>query len=122
MSFFGATTTPAAATTTAAVAEKDVEMADPPTDSISSISFSSQADYLAVGSWDNSVRFYVKIHDYRHVSLTAAHPQVRIYEVMPGGQSQGKAMYQHQGPVMSVCWNKVRLLVGISRACLDTPL
>ena len=36
--------------------DKDIEVADPPTDSISSISFSSQADYMAVGSWDNSVR------------------------------------------------------------------
>ncbi|KAJ7284704.1 WD40-repeat-containing domain protein [Mycena rebaudengoi] len=64
---------------------KDIEMGDPPTDSISSLAFSGQADYLAVGSWDNSVR---------------------IYEVGAGGQSQGKAMYQHEGPVLSVCWNK----------------
>ncbi|KAF8071682.1 hypothetical protein FPV67DRAFT_1447197 [Lyophyllum atratum] len=34
--------------------ENDVEMVDPPTDSISSMEFSSQADFLAVGSWDNS--------------------------------------------------------------------
>ncbi|KAJ3866653.1 WD40-repeat-containing domain protein [Lentinula novae-zelandiae] len=81
MSFFGTSTT----TNTSATAEKDIEMADPPTDSISSMSFSSQADYLAVGSWDNSVR---------------------IYEVLAGGQTTGKAMYQHQGPVLSVCWNK----------------
>ena len=37
---------------------------------------------------------------------TDPHPQVRIYEVGAGGQSQGKALYQHQGPVMGVCWNK----------------
>ncbi|KAJ6577280.1 Poly(A)+ RNA export protein [Mycena capillaripes] len=82
MAFFNSSTS---ATGTAAAAEKDIEMGDPPTDSISSLSFSSQADYLAVGSWDNSVR---------------------IYEVGAGGQSQGKAMYQHEGPVLSVCWNK----------------
>ncbi|KAJ6549185.1 WD40-repeat-containing domain protein [Mycena sp. CBHHK59/15] len=70
---------------TTTTADKDIEMGDPPTDSISSLSFSGQADYLAVGSWDNSVR---------------------IYEVGAGGQSQGKAMYQHEGPVLSVCWNK----------------
>lgn len=52
MSFFNATTTPA---NTSTAAEKDVEVSDPPTDSISALSFSSQADYLAVGSWDNSV-------------------------------------------------------------------
>lgn len=33
--------------------------------------------------------------------------QVRIYEVGANGQTQGKAMYQHQGPVLDVCWNKV---------------
>jgi len=82
MSFFGASTTTNPA---AAPAEKDIEMADPPTDSISSMALSGQADYLAVGSWDNSVR---------------------IYEVLAGGQTAGKAMYQHQGPVLSVCWNK----------------
>ncbi|KAL0567659.1 RNA export factor gle2 [Marasmius crinis-equi] len=76
MSFFGSTSTTPATNN----AEKDIEMSDPPTDSISSMSFSPQADYLAVGSWDNSVR---------------------IYEIGAGGQSQGKAMYQHQGPVLS---------------------
>ncbi|KAJ7301370.1 WD40-repeat-containing domain protein [Mycena albidolilacea] len=65
MAFFNSSTSNAA--TTAAV-EKDIEMGDPPTDSISCMAFSSQADYLAV----------------------------RIYE----------AMYQHEGPVLSVCWNK----------------
>ncbi|KAJ7017512.1 WD40-repeat-containing domain protein [Mycena alexandri] len=85
MAFFNSSTSSGLNTGTAAAAEKDIEMGDPPTDSISSLSFSGQADYLAVGSWDNSVR---------------------IYEVGAGGQSQGKAMYQHEGPVLSVCWNK----------------
>ncbi|KAJ7716808.1 WD40-repeat-containing domain protein [Mycena maculata] len=81
MAFFNSSTS----TNLNAAAEKDIEMGDPPTDSISSLSFSPQADYLAVGSWDNSVR---------------------LYEVGAGLQSQGKAMYQHEGPVLSVCWNK----------------
>ncbi|KAF7375077.1 Poly + rna export protein [Mycena sanguinolenta] len=85
MAFFNSS----ASTGPGAAAEKDIEMGDPPTDSISSMSFSGIADYLAVGSWDNSVR---------------------IYEVGAGGQSQGKAMYNHEvtseGPVLSVCWNK----------------
>ncbi|OSX57656.1 hypothetical protein POSPLADRAFT_1174191 [Postia placenta MAD-698-R-SB12] len=84
MSFFGAASSSTTANT-AAAADKDIEVADPPTDSISSLSFSSQADYLAVASWDNNVR---------------------IYEVGQNGQTQGKAMYAHQGPVLSVCWNK----------------
>ncbi|KAJ7052484.1 WD40-repeat-containing domain protein [Mycena amicta] len=80
MAFFNPSTS-----TAPVAAEKDIEMPDPPTDSISALSWSPQADFLAVGSWDNSVR---------------------IYEVGPNGQSQGKAMYEHQGPVLSVCWNK----------------
>lgn len=43
MSFFGT------------AAEKDIEVTEPPSDSISSLAFSSAADYLAVGSWDNNV-------------------------------------------------------------------
>ncbi|KAF5371835.1 hypothetical protein D9615_009531 [Tricholomella constricta] len=92
MAFFGHTnsTTPTGnrnqfIQNTSLSAEKDVEMADPPADSISSIEFSSEADLLAVGSWDDSVR---------------------VYEVGAGGQSQGKAMHHHQGPVLSVCWGK----------------
>lgn len=53
MSFFGSTASSTATST--AVADKDIEVADPPTDSISCLSFSSQADYLAVGSWSNEV-------------------------------------------------------------------
>ncbi|KAI0261482.1 WD40 repeat-like protein [Gloeopeniophorella convolvens] len=82
MAFFGASSTSANVSSTA---EKDVEVADPPPDSISSLAFCPVADFLAVGSWDNNVR---------------------IYEVGASGQTQGKAMYSHQGPVLSVCWNK----------------
>ncbi|TFK75073.1 WD40 repeat-like protein [Pluteus cervinus] len=85
MSFFSSTTPTVVAPSTSATSEKDMEVSEPPTDSISSLAFSPQADYLAVGSWDNSVR---------------------IYEVQSTGQTQGKAMYQHQGPALSVCWNK----------------
>ena len=54
MAFFGQA---AAAATAASNAEKDVEVLDPPTDSISCLSFSTAAtgDYLAVGAWDNNV-------------------------------------------------------------------
>ncbi|KIJ52368.1 hypothetical protein M422DRAFT_222885 [Sphaerobolus stellatus SS14] len=76
MSFFGKP---------AATAVKDTEVSDPPTDSISCIAWSPVADYLAVGSWDCNVR---------------------IYEVAPNGQTQGKAMYTHEGPVLDVCWTK----------------
>jgi len=63
----------------------DVEVSDPPSDSISAMAFSPVADYLAVASWDNNVR---------------------IYQVSSTGQSQGKAIYSHDGPVLDVCWSK----------------
>jgi len=87
MSFFNTATSTGGTTTTTTNANepKDIEVSDPPADSISSISFSSAGEYLAAGSWDNSVR---------------------IYEVLPSGQTQGKAMFQHQGPVLDICWNK----------------
>lgn len=54
MAFFGS-----ASSTTQAVAStsdpKDVEVSDPPNDSISCLSFSSAGEYLAVGSWNNEV-------------------------------------------------------------------
>ncbi|KAF2399157.1 WD40 repeat-like protein [Trichodelitschia bisporula] len=63
---------------------KDVELKEPPKDSISDIAFSSAAELLAVSSWDSAVR---------------------IYEIDATGNSQGKAMYTHEGPVLSVAWS-----------------
>jgi mRNA export factor len=51
MAFFGGSTSTATATTDA----KDVELVDPPGDSISCLDFSPTADYLAVGCWNNEV-------------------------------------------------------------------
>ncbi|KAI8075631.1 WD40-repeat-containing domain protein [Thamnidium elegans] len=64
---------------------KDFEVASPPTDGISALDFSSQADYLAVSSWDN---------------------QVRIYEIEPSGNTVPKTAYSHEGPVLCVSWSK----------------
>jgi len=64
MAFFStASTTPGVQGTTSTAAEKDVEVPEPPTDSISSLAFSTQADYLAVGSWDNSVRVFSRLSE-----------------------------------------------------------
>ena len=56
MAFFGQAAA-AAANTAASNADKDIEVSEPPTDSISCLSFSNAAagDYLAVGAWDNNV-------------------------------------------------------------------
>lgn len=53
MSFFGASR-PTVATPEA----KDIEVVDPPDDSISRVSFCPTADILAVASWNNEVSLY----------------------------------------------------------------
>ncbi|KAK3685783.1 WD40-repeat-containing domain protein [Podospora appendiculata] len=62
----------------------DVELGNPPTDSISDLAFNpnpaDQKDFLAVASWDN---------------------KVRIYEILPNGQGQPKVQVEHQAPVFS---------------------
>jgi mRNA export factor len=87
MSFFGAR--PAVT-----VEPKDVEVPNLPTDSISAIAFSPTADILAVASWSN---------------------EVRLYEVNAQGQAVGKAAYSHEGPVLDVCWSKVRCALTLTR-------
>ncbi|KAG0056178.1 hypothetical protein BGZ83_006087 [Gryganskiella cystojenkinii] len=64
---------------------QDTEVTRPPTDGISEIQFSPQADLLAAASWDNNVR---------------------IYEIQANGSSVDKALYSHQGPVLSCAWSK----------------
>ena len=63
--------------------EKDVQVQDGPSDSISALAFSPASDHLAVSSWDNSVR---------------------IYEVGQSG-AVGRAAYGHEAPVLDVCWS-----------------
>jgi hypothetical protein len=36
-----------------------------------------------------------------------------MYEVLASGQTQGKAAFSHEQPVLSVCWNQV----CVHRAC-----
>ncbi|RAL09291.1 putative nuclear pore complex protein (SonA) [Aspergillus homomorphus CBS 101889] len=65
---------------------KDVALNQPPEDSISDIRFSPgpTGEYLAVASWDK---------------------KVRIYEINEQGQSEGKAFFEHEGPVLNCCWS-----------------
>jgi len=65
---------------------KDVEVKSPPEDSISHMSFSPASEHLAVASWDK---------------------KVRIYEIASNGDSQGRAMFEFEGPVLSCSWSKV---------------
>lgn len=84
MALFGSTATTTSSLTGANELANDRTLADPPEDSISDLSFSSQADFLAVSSWDS---------------------KVRLYEIASSGESQGRAMYEHQAPVLSVRWS-----------------
>lgn len=86
-----ATAASSSATATQGDITKDVQVSNPPEDSISDLSFSPIADYLAVASWDK---------------------KVRIYEINQDGTSQGKALFDHEGPVLSCAWNKVRAAVA----------
>ena len=76
----------AASSTTQGDLSKDVALTSPPEDSIQDIAFSPQSDHLAVASWDK---------------------KVRIYEINSQGGSEGKALFEHEGPVMSTTWSKV---------------
>lgn len=67
--------------------KNDVQMKDTPEDSISDLAFSPQSDHLAVASWDK---------------------KVRIYEIDAQGNSQGKALFEMDGPVLSCAWSRVR--------------
>jgi WD40 repeat protein len=57
---------------------KSFEVVSPPTDGISSLSFSSKANYLVASSWDN---------------------QVRCWEIQSNGGSVPKAAISHDHPV-----------------------
>ena len=65
-------------------ANKDIEVTSPPTDSISSLSFSPVANYLVSTSWDN---------------------QVRCYEIQANGQSAGKAAISHEQAPLCSAWS-----------------
>jgi mRNA export factor len=62
---------------------KSFEVVSPPTDGISSLSFSSKANYLVASSWDN---------------------QVRCWEIQPNGSSVPKAAISHDQPVLCTAW------------------
>jgi len=83
---FGAQSSASTASSTLGDLSKDVQVSNPPEDSISDLAFSPASEHLAVASWDR---------------------KVRIYEIDAQGNSQGKALFDHEGPVLSCCWSKV---------------
>ncbi|KAI8827285.1 WD40-repeat-containing domain protein [Fimicolochytrium jonesii] len=77
----------------APVAQKDVEISQPPGDTVSELRFSPRANLLAASSWDN---------------------QTRIWEISSNGQSIPKAAIQHEAPALCVDWSAdgTKLLSG----------
>lgn len=78
--------------------QPDMALASPPPDSISKMMFApvisplaGGTDILAVGSWDNNVRLYAVRND---------------------GQSEPRAMYSHDKPVLDLCWHSVGFCSG----------
>lgn len=76
------------ANTTQGDLTKDVMVQNPPEDSVSDLRFAPTSEHLAVASWDK---------------------KVRIYEIANDGSTQGKAMFEHEGPVLNCCWSPVSL-------------
>ena len=66
---------------------KDVQLASPPEDSISALSWSPVANHLAVSSWDD---------------------KLRIYDVTSTPTGNGVAAIDFGGPVLTCDWAKVR--------------
>lgn len=85
--FGGGAAAAAGASATQGDISKDVQVSDPPEDSISDLAFSPATDHLAVASWDK---------------------KVRIYEINAQGNSAGKAIFEHEAPVLSCAWSQVR--------------
>lgn len=82
-----------AATNTTGDISKDVALNSPPEDSISDLAFSPVSNHLAVASWDK---------------------KVRIYEINDQGQSEGKALFEHEAPVLNCCWSPVSPFYDVS--------
>ncbi|KAL8873525.1 MAG: hypothetical protein Q9174_001031 [Haloplaca sp. 1 TL-2023] len=81
---FGQPASTASSNTTGDIS-KDVALTAPPEDGISDLKFSPQSEHLAVASWDK---------------------KVRIYEINAQGGSEGKALFEHEQPVLTCCWSK----------------
>lgn len=86
MALFGSAQASQNAANTLGELKNDIQLNNGPEDSISHLSFSPVSNHLAVASWDK---------------------KVRIYEVNGQG-GEGKALFEHEAPVLSCDWSKVR--------------
>ena len=81
---------------------KDIEITSPPTDGISSLCWSPQANHLVATSWDN---------------------QVRCWEVSGSGSSVPKAAVSHDQPVLCSAWSPdgTTVFSGMSSLYIYSP-
>jgi mRNA export factor len=87
ISSFGPSSTLSSTTTTGGIAQKDLEISQPPDDAVSCLKFSPASvpqTYLIAGSWANDIR---------------------CWEIQSNGQSVAKAMQKHAAPILSCCWS-----------------
>lgn len=86
MSYLSRNTTTATGTnSTGQELVNDISINNPPEDSISDLAFSPNLDLLVAASWDK---------------------KVRIYEIDTNtGNNQGRAMFEHDAPVLSARWS-----------------
>ncbi|KAH7541966.1 hypothetical protein FEM48_Zijuj02G0023200 [Ziziphus jujuba var. spinosa] len=83
------------------------EVAQPPSDSVSSLSFSPKANYLVATSWDNQVRCWEIMRSGNTVGSTPkasiSHDQpAKMWPLLSGGQPMTVAM--HDAPIKELAW------------------
>lgn len=83
---FGSAAAAQSSASTSGDLSKDIALTDPPSDSVSDLSFSPAANFLAVASWDK---------------------KVRIYEVGEDGKSEGRAAIDFEAPALACAWSNV---------------
>lgn len=101
--------------------KKDMELDQPPEDSVSKVAFAPNSNYLVASSWDNNVsrisdsasivayctyRIYSLFNAHLHFLLSCQKVQIRCYEIQPT-TSSCKAQQSHAGPILDCCWHQV---------------
>ncbi|XP_052877440.1 protein RAE1-like [Gossypium arboreum] len=78
------------------------QVAQPPSDSVSSLSFSPKANFLIATSWDNQVLCSTWNDEGMIVCSRGCDKQVKMWPLLSGGQPMTVAM--HDAPIKEVAW------------------
>ncbi|KAG6422005.1 hypothetical protein SASPL_118566 [Salvia splendens] len=90
------------ASTTNVNPNRSAEVASPPSDSVSSLCFSSKANHLIATSWDNQVLCSAWKDDGTTVFSGGCDKQVKMWPLLSGGQPVTVAM--HDAPIKELAW------------------